>query len=57
MQGGHGFDEIRHFFYITNDLDSSADAIVELANQRCDREDLNEQPRNGVRALRVPLRC
>jgi hypothetical protein len=49
------FDEIRYFFYLTNDRDSSDDEIVRLANQRCDQENLNEQLRNGVRALRMPL--
>ena len=49
------FDEVRYFFYITNDRRSSDDEIVRLANQRCDQENLNEQLRNGVRALRMPL--
>ena len=48
------FDDIRYFFYITNDSRKSAAEIVFSANQRCNQENLNEQLRNGVRALRMP---
>jgi len=49
------FDDIRYFFYITNDRRKSAEEIVFSANKRCNQENLNEQLRNGVRALRMPL--
>jgi len=49
------FDEIRYFFYITNDRISSAAQIVRRANQRCNQENLIEQLKNGVRALRMPV--
>ena len=49
------FDEIRYFFYITNDRTSSAAQIVRQANQRCHQENLIEQLKNGVRALRMPV--
>ena len=49
------FEEYRHFFYITNDRDSTAEQIVMLANDRCDQENLIEQLKNGVRAMRNPL--
>jgi len=49
------FDDIRYFFYITNDWASPADQIVASANKRCNQENINEQLRNGVRALRMPL--
>jgi len=49
------FDDIRYFFYITNDWASPAEAIVASANKRCNQENINEQLRNGVRALRMPL--
>ena len=49
------WDDWRHFFYITNDLDLPADEIVRLANERCDQENLIEQLKNGVGALRVPV--
>jgi len=49
------FDEIRYFFYITNDRRLSPVEIVASANQRCDQENLNAQLLNGVRALRMPV--
>ena len=49
------FDDIRYFFYITNDRVSSAARIVRLANGRCDQENLIEQLKNGVAALRMPV--
>jgi Transposase DDE domain group 1 len=49
------FPEIRYFFYITNDRESTAAEIVFLANDRCHQENLIEQLRNGVRALRAPV--
>ncbi len=48
------FDDIRYFFYITNDRVSSAAKIVRLANERCNQENLIEQLKNGVKALRMP---
>jgi hypothetical protein len=49
------FDEIRYFFYITTRRDLTAAEIVACANQRCDQENVIEQLKNGVNALRVPL--
>ena len=49
------FDDIRYFFYITNDRKSSARTIVFLANERCDQENLIEQLKNGARALKAPV--
>jgi hypothetical protein len=49
------FDEYRYFFYITNDRSSTAEQIVFSANDRCDQENLIEQMKNGVRAMRNPL--
>jgi hypothetical protein len=48
-------DEIRYFFYITTRTDLSADEVVRCANERCDQENVIEQLKNGVNALRVPL--
>jgi hypothetical protein len=42
-------------FYITNDRQSTAEEIVFSANDRCDQENLIEQLKNGVRAMRNPL--
>ena len=48
------FDDIRYFFYITN-RPEPADQIVMRANQRCNQENLIEQLKNGVQALRMPV--
>lgn len=48
------FDEIRYFFYITNEFGLTAERIVGLANQRANQENLIEQLKNGVRALHNP---
>jgi hypothetical protein len=49
------FDDIRYFFYITNDWVSEADEVVFCANDRCHQENLLAQLSGGVRALRAPL--
>lgn len=48
------FDDIRYFFYITNNWVSSPAEIVHSANGRCNQENLNEQLKNGVKAMRMP---
>jgi DDE family transposase len=48
-------DEIRYFFYITNDWVSEADDIVFSANDRCDQENLLGQLKGGCRALKAPV--
>ncbi len=49
------FDEIRYFFYLTNDQASTAADIVLLANARCNQENLIDQLKHGVGALRMPV--
>jgi hypothetical protein len=49
------FDDVRYFFYITNDWVSEADEIVFTANDRCDQENQLAQLGGGVRALRAPV--
>jgi hypothetical protein len=49
------FDDIRYFFYITNDHKTPASEIVLLANQRCNQENLIEQLKNGARAMQMPV--
>jgi hypothetical protein len=49
------YDEIRYFFYITNDWVSEADAIVFSANDRCDQENLLAQLAGGCQALKAPV--
>jgi hypothetical protein len=48
-------DQVRYFFYITNEQEWSAAAVVHVANDRCNQENLIEQLKNGVRALRLPV--
>ena len=48
------FDEIRYFFYLTNDHDTPAAAIVFLANDRCNQENLIAQLQQ-VGATRMPV--
>jgi len=47
-------DEIRYFFYITNDWVSEPDEIVFAANDRCNQENLLAQLHSGCRALTAP---
>ena len=49
------FEQYRYFFYITNERDLSAQEVVFAANDRCDQENLIEQMKNGVHAMRNPL--
>lgn len=48
-------DEIRYFFYITNDWVKEAEEIVFSANDRCNQENVLAQLHSGVKALRAPL--
>jgi Transposase DDE domain group 1 len=48
------FDEVRYFFYITNDRASAASDVVFTANDRCNQENLLSQLHGGVRALKAP---
>ena len=49
------YEEYRYFFYITNDRETPADAIVFSANDRCDQENLIAQLKGGVHALTTPV--
>jgi hypothetical protein len=49
------FDEIRYFFYITNDRQMSNAEIVFDANKRCHQENLLDQLKNGVHSMRMPV--
>jgi Transposase DDE domain group 1 len=49
------FEEYRYFFYISNDRASTPQEIIFTANDRCDQENLIEQLKNGVKAMRNPL--
>ena len=49
------FEQYRYYFYITNQRSSTPEEIVFQANDRCDQENLIEQLKNGVQAMRNPL--
>jgi hypothetical protein len=52
------FDEIRYFFYISNEWDKEAHELVLApygANGRCQQENLIQQLQGGVCALKAPL--
>jgi len=48
------FDDIRYFFYITNDQRMTARQVVRFINGRCDHENDIEQLKNGINAMRMP---
>jgi hypothetical protein len=47
--------EIRYLFYITNQSGWTDAEIVYFANDRCNQENLIQQLKNGVHALRAPV--
>ena len=49
------YDDIRYFFYITNDDMATASGIVFSCNDRCNQENLIEQLSNGPRAFQAPV--
>ncbi len=48
------FDEVRYFFYITDDRSMSMQDVVFFANDRCNQENVIAQLKSGVNALRMP---
>jgi hypothetical protein len=48
-------EETRYFFYITNQRGWERAEVVYFANDRCNQENLVEQLKSGVRALRAPV--
>ena len=49
------FDQVRYFFYITNGKEMPRTQVVEFANERCNQENLIDQLKNGLNALRMPV--
>jgi Transposase DDE domain group 1 len=49
------FDDVRYFFYITNNRTKTAAGIVTWANGRCNQEKLIGQLKGGVGALDMPV--
>lgn len=47
--------DIRYFFYITNIPELSPAEIVYFCNDRCNQENLIEQLKNGLNAMRMPV--
>jgi hypothetical protein len=48
-------DDVKYFFYITTREDLTTSEVVEAANDRCDQENVIEQLKNGVNAMRMPV--
>src|SRR5436305_10023304 len=48
-------DEVRYFFFITNEWANEAAEVVFEGNDRCDQENLLAQLKGGCRALKAPL--
>jgi hypothetical protein len=48
-------EETRYLFYLTNQWLWDRAAVVRFANDRCNQENLIEQLKNGVPALRAPV--
>jgi hypothetical protein len=49
------FDQIRYFFYLTNDRETPRAELVFLANDRGNQENLIDQLKHGVGATRMPV--
>jgi hypothetical protein len=49
------FADIKYFFYITNRRDLAIEEVVQQANERCNQENVIEQLKNGVNAMRMPV--
>ena len=49
------FDEVRHFFFLTNRTDLTVEEVVGLSNGRCDQENVIAQLKSGVNAMRMPV--
>jgi hypothetical protein len=48
-------DQVRYFFYLTNDRETQAAEVVFLANDRGNQENLIDQLKHGVGAMRMPV--
>lgn len=54
-QGQKIEDQVRYFFYITNEGSWAASEVVYFANDRCNQENLIAQLKSGVHAMRLPV--
>ena len=48
-------NDVRYFFYVTNDETLTVEEVVAEANNRCNQENLIAQLKGGVRSLHSPL--
>jgi hypothetical protein len=48
------FDDIRHFYYITNIEEQERDEIIFSANQRCNQENIFAQFKSAMNVMRMP---
>jgi hypothetical protein len=49
------WEQTRYFFYITNIEEMSPREVVFFCNDRCNQENLIEQLKNGLNAMRMPV--
>ena len=49
------FPDVRYFFFVTNDWKLTPQQVVQECHNRCNQENLNQQLKTGMRALRAPL--
>ena len=49
------FPDMRYFFYISNIEEMTTEEVVFFCNERCNQENLIEQLKNGLNALRMPV--
>jgi len=49
------WDDTRYFFYVTNIEEKSPSEVVYFCNDRCNQENLIEQLKNGLNAMRMPV--
>ena len=49
------FPDIRYFFYITNLDEMTTPEVVSFCNDRCNQENLIDQLKNGLNAMRMPV--
>ena len=49
------FDDVKYFFYLSNQNDLWPQGVVGQANRRCNQENLIEQLKNGARAMDMPV--
>jgi hypothetical protein len=52
---GRLWDEVRYFFYITNIPEMTPAEVVRFCNERCNQENLIQQLKSGLHALRMPV--